>query len=261
MITVQEVNQGFAEKGLNIKLPLADNIQVSKIDIVEKNSYPGGVKVLLRVDYEDPEQGRQSELFFCETQVRRETKGFHQEIAPPPKQDMLPLREGITFSDDKEAREYLIYAITSLLTDKGYTQGQHTNADLYFEGEKTGFFINIAVRCDDEGAEKAKQLVELRRKVGSSYEYALVFPAIQEPLGLSLQNQERWIARNQDYLSVQRIGVYGVDNQDPNRVYSFTIYPKARLMRQYFMRISPQWPLLRSRYVQDRAKAKMMDGQ
>ena len=257
MITAREVNEGFVEKGLYIKLPLDDDTPIRKMVIVEKTHYPGGVKVLLRVDYIDAEDGKKSELFFCEGRVKKESSPVPIALIEPPIQNLLPKRPSIAFADDKEARTYLIEAVTHLLVDKGYALVEQSAVDLFFERGNTGFFMGLAVRCDDESSEKAKALVALRRERGSSYDYALVVPAIQEPLGLSLQNQEGWIARNQDYLAVQRIGVYGVDNQDPNRIYSFTIYPKAREMRQYFMRISPQWPLLRSRYIQERAKAKI----
>lgn len=252
-VTVGDVNKSFVQKGLFIKLPLDENLIVRGMDILEKQLYPGGIKLLVRVKFVDDRGIEISDLFFCEGRMQKERKP-----APPPaeplKIDLLPSRSHGTFTDEEEAREYLKMAIAHLLKEKGYSPGEIPDSDLYFEQEGKGFFVNLEVRCDEKAEERAKKLVELRRKKGSSHDYAIVIPAFQESLGVPLRLQERWIARNQDYLSVQRIGVFAVDNIDPNRLYSFTIYPKAKGLMQYFVRMSSQWSLVRSRYVQERAK-------
>ena len=102
-------------------------------------------------------------------------------------------------------------------------------------------------------------LIELRRSLrsqGAANDFALVAPAIQESLSLPLRHQERWVSRHQEYLSVHRIGVYGVNNQDPNKIYPFTVYPQALDLKRYFMITSQQWSLVRSRYVLERAKRR-----
>jgi hypothetical protein len=252
-VTVRDVNESFVKKGLFIKLPLDENFCVKGMDILEKHHYPGGIKVLLKVKFVDDQGIEKSDLFFCEGRIQKERKPVTKP-AEPLKADLLPTRSQPTFANDQEAREYLKMAISHLLQEKGYSPGESPDSDLYFEQEGKGFFVNLEVRCDEKAEERAKKLVELRRKKGSAHDYAIVIPAFQESLGVPLRLQERWIARNQDYLSVQRIGVFAVDNLDPNRIYPFTIYPKARALMQYFVRMSPQWSMVRSRYVQTRVK-------
>ena len=43
-----------------------------------------------------------------------------------------------------------------------------------------------------------------------------------------------------DYLSAYRIGIYAVNDQDPNRIYAFTIYPKLKEIMEYFVATTPQ---------------------
>lgn len=252
-VTVGDINKGFVQKGLFIKLPLDENIIVKGMDILEKQHYPGGIKLLLRVKFVDDQGIEQSDLFFCEGRMEKERKPAPKPPEPL-KVDLLPTRSHGAFTDEQEARDYLKMAFTHLLQEKGYSPGESPDSDLYYEQEGKGFFINFEVKCDEKAEERAKKFVELRRKKGSTHDYAIVILAFQESLGVSLRFQERWIARNQDYLSVQRIGVFAVDNIDPNRIYPFTIYPKARGLMQYFVRMSSQWSLVRSRYVQERVK-------
>src|SRR3990167_1509292 len=252
-VTVRDINKSIVQKGIFITLPLAENFIVKGMDILEKQHYPGGIKLLLRVKFVDDKEIEHSDLFYCEGRMEKEKRP-----APPPaaplKLNLLPTRSQGTFTDEQEARDYIKMAITHLLQEKRYSPGESTDADLYFDQEGKGFLVNLEVKCDEKAEERAKRLVELRRKKGSTHDYAIVIPAFQESLGIPLRLQERWIARLQDYLSVQRIGVFAVDNIDPNRIYPFTIYPKARGVMQYFVRMSSQWSLVRSRYVQDRVK-------
>ena len=252
-VTVGDINKSFAQKGLFIKLPLDENLIVKGIDILEKQHYPGGIKLLLRVKFIDDQEIERSDLFYCEGRMVKERKPVPKP-AEPLKVDLLPTRSQGTFTDEQEARDYLKMAISHLLQEKGYSLAESPGPDLCFEQTGKGFLVNLEVKCDEKAEERAKKLVELRRKKGSAHDYAIVIPAFQESLGIPLRLQERWIARNQDYLSVQRIGVFAVDNLDPNRIYPFTIYPKARGLMQYFVRMSSQWSLVRSRYVQSRVK-------
>ncbi|MEW6034004.1 MAG: hypothetical protein AB1603_04025 [Chloroflexota bacterium] len=255
-VTVADVNKALDSKGLHIKLPLPEHVVVTRIDILEKVKMPGMVKVLLRVKFLN-EKGRETqEVFVCEGPAEVERK-MTRKAYELPKKVMLPKRDRITFESDEEAVEYIRLAITSLLMDKGYEAKEAAGVDLYFEKDGKGFYVNLAVRLDDVAFERAKALVEVRRSLrekGASSDYALVVPSIQESLGLALRLQERWVARNQDYLSVQRVGVYGVDNQDPNTLYPFTIYPTMLDLKRYFMVTSQQWSVVRSRYVLERTK-------
>jgi hypothetical protein len=97
-------------------------------------------------------------------------------------------------------------------------------------------------------------LVELRRRHGVDHEYGLVIPAFQETLGVSLLSEERWMLRNQESLAANRIGVYAVDNWNPNLIYAFGIHPSSRELKKYFMTTGPKWSLVRSRYVLRRDK-------
>ena len=94
----------------------------------------------------------------------------------------------------------------------------------------------------------------LRHRLGSDHEYGLVVPAFQESLGLSLIKQERWIWNHEEYLGMHHIGVYGVDNWNPNRLYAFTVYPRERELKRFFMATTAQWALVRDRYVSGRSK-------
>lgn len=252
MATVEEINKTFAEKGISIELPLPGNWLVKEIEVLEKKKLPSSrIGVLLGVKFYD-DRGREiSELFFCEGHVEaeRERRVEAAEVQGPLKSVFLPPREKATFEDEEDAKTYLREAISHLLQDKGYRQVKQSGADLYFEKGAQGFFINLSPRCDEKGLEKARALIEMRRKHGSQHEYGLVVPAFQESLGIPLYEQEKWVLRNQDYMSAHRIGVYAVDNEDPNRIYAFTIYPPTRDLVRYFIATTPQWPFVRARYV------------
>jgi hypothetical protein len=260
MVTVGDVNKTFAEKGIHIKLPLDESWVVKKLDVMERTNYPGGVRILFEVRCIDNEGKEFTNLLVCEGSVDKERKAAPEKAPEPLKSTKLPVRHTMTFANDDEAKAYLKEAISDLLRDKGYYPGEETGADLYFEKDGQKFFVNLAVRCDEEALDKAKQLIKLRRKQGAEHNYALVIPAIQEPLGLPLRLQERWISRNGEYLSMHHIGVYGVDNLDPNRLYPFTTFPiKDRELTKYFSILTLQWPMIRSRYVQERQERKRVE--
>jgi len=255
MITVEEVNKTFAQKGLHIEIPLEGSRPVKKIDVLEKIHAQSRVRVLLRVKYINETGKEVSELFSCEGSVKKEKK-VKAKVLDPLKSESLPVRDTTTFSDEAEALDYLKEAISHLLQDKGYSLGETKDADLHFVKEEQEFFVNLAVRCDEKGLERAKELIQIRKSQGLTHDYGLVVPAFQESLDLPLRLQERWIARNQEYLSTQRVGIYSVDNMDPNRIYSFSIYPRALDLKKYFMRTTQSWSLIRSRYVQERVARK-----
>ncbi|MBI2857453.1 MAG: hypothetical protein HYX90_00125 [Chloroflexi bacterium] len=255
-VTAAEVNKQFESKGLHIAIPLPDSTVISGIDVMERVKAPGSIKLLMRVKFRN-EQGQETQdIFLCEGKTDVEKK-FVRKTYETPKKSLLPKRQGLTFAGDDDASEFLKQSITHLLMDKGYQASSNPGAELFFEKDGKGFFVNLALRLDDAALEKARLLVELRRSLkekAGNYDFALVVPAIQEPLGLALRLQERWVSRNQDYLAVQRIGVYGVDNQDPNTIYPFTVYPSLLDLKRYFMVTSQQWSLVRSRYVLERTK-------
>jgi len=255
-VTVAEVNKAFAAKGLHITLPLAEDVVVAGIDILERQKTPGSIKVLMRVKFINEKGREEQDIFVCEGKTDVEKK-FVRKTYELPKKTLLPKRDHITFESDAGALEYIKQAIIHLLQDKEYPLLENPASDLYFEKDGKGFYINLALRLDDAAFERAKALVELRRSLrekAGQHDFGIVVPSIQESLGLALRLQERWVSRNQDYLSVQRIGVYGVDNGDPNTIYPFTIYPSMLELKRYFMVTSQQWALVRSRYVLERAR-------
>lgn len=256
MVTVEEINQAFSEKGVRIRLPLPSHFRVKHMDVLERKSLPKGVGVLLSLKYTDDEGREISELFYCEGEIEVRKEMPSQRLASL-KEKMLAKRERMDFDSDEQAIAYLGEAIGHLLQEKGYTEIKGKEADLYYEKGGTGFFINLAPRCDEEGLRRAKGLVELRHKYGAGHDYGLVVPAFQEPLGLPLRLQEFWLSQNMEYLSAHRIGVYGVDNMDPNRIYPFTIYPKPRELLKYFFNTAQQWRLTRSRYSSVRSGGKL----
>ncbi|GEM_PF-489911 len=259
-VTVADVNKAFAAKGMYITLPLPEDVVVSGMDIMEQVKSAGSIKILMRVKF--LKDGREDQdIFVCEGKTDIEKK-FVRKAYETPKKSLLPKRQGLTFENEGEALSFVKQAISHLLQDKGYQIVENTSADLYFEKDGKGFFVNLALRLEDAALEKAKALVELRRSLrekAGNYDFALVVPAIQEPLGLALRLQERWVSRNQDYLAVQRIGIYGVDNQDPNTIYPFTVYPSMLELKRYFMVTSQQWSMVRSRYVLERSKKERGD--
>jgi len=255
VLTVQDINNTFADKGIHIRLPLPDGFLVKKMDILERKSTPEGVGLLLNIRYVNENGQEASDLFFCEGKLddRHRRKAATAEIKQPPKSQLLPHRSREDFNDDGEVRDYLREAVTHLLVDKGYHLSEKEGVDLHFEDDAQGFFLNLAVRCDDTAMEKARELADLRQRHGVDHEYALVVPAFQESLGVSLINQDRWMWRNEEYLAANHIGLYAVDNWNPNLIYGFAIYPKARELKRYFMTTGSQWQMVRQRYVAGRS--------
>lgn len=253
-MTVDDVNKTLAEKGLHITLPLPSHLQVRNMKILERRKIPGGVGVLLSVDFVNEKGESVSDLFHCEGQVDVDREKKLPPTAPPPLTDLLPLRTQEGFRSEEEAREYLGGAMGHLLEDKGYRPAESPDADLYYEWQGRGFFLDLALRCDDLALGRAGEMVEMRGRRGVDHEYGLVIPAFQETLGVSLLSEERWMLRHQELLAANRIGVYAVDNWNPNLIYAFGVHPSPRELKKYFMTTGPKWSLVRSRYVLRRDK-------
>jgi len=261
MLTVAEINNTFAEKGVYIKLPLPASFMVKSLSILERKKIPGGVALLLSIRFINDKGEELSDLFHCEGAVESEEKkrAATAEIEQPPLAALLPLRSQEGFESDEAARAYLQDSFTHLLHDKGYSQVARDDVELCFEFQGRGFFLELAERCDESALSKARKLEGLRETNGVDHDYGLVIPAFQETLGVPLLVQDRWMLRNQEYLSINRIGVYGVDNWNPNLIYAFTVHPGPREVKRYFMMTGSKWNLVRSRYVLRRPKRKEAD--
>ena len=270
MATVREVNEAFLEKGLEIELPFPDDWLVKKVDILEKRDSSDKVGVLLALKLIDDRGRELSELYYGESLVKRERKVREAKIEVPSKTELLPLRSKMDFDSDEEAWSYIKGAFIHLLKDKGYSiWGDNISSgidssvlsllekgelDIYAEKDSRGFLIRVALRSTNEDTyKKAIGLVELRKDYGSLYDYGLVIPAFQDSLGVKWRDQEFWLTVNSEYLSIHRIGLFAVDNLDPNRVYPHTIYPKEREIFRYMVNSSRQWSVVRGRYLQQRA--------
>ena len=113
--------------------------------------------------------------------------------------------------------------------------------------------IMVALRSDEEdGSKKADTLVGLRKEYGNRYDYGLVIPAFQQSLGVKWRDQDYWLTTNNEHLSIHRVGLFAVDNIDPNRIYPLTIYTKERELFKYMVNASRQWSVVKGRYVQQR---------
>ena len=247
--TVRDVNLAFAARRIAVELPYPEEWRVLDLQILEKREAGRSVRVLLAVELlRDGE--RFQDLCYLEGEVEHDRAAAPPESPGPLKtRHLLPLREETGFQTDAEALGFLREAFSSLLQEHDYRIEDHPDADLYGALGPRGFFLLLAVRCDAAAAEKAERLVGLRRKHKHLHDYGLVVPAFQEPLGVPLSRQETWVAAHADRLSSHRVGVYGVDNADPNRIYPFTVYPQVRGLLRYFVATSRQWQDVRTRYL------------
>ncbi|MDM7999249.1 MAG: hypothetical protein QUS33_04445 [Dehalococcoidia bacterium] len=252
MLTVGEVNSTFAEKGVHVQLPLPTDYLVRSLQILERKKIPGGVALLLSVRFINDKGEEVSELFHCEGAVEseeRKRRAAAPDIEQPPLAELLPLRSQEGFENEEAAVAYLAEAVTHLVKDKGYTTIQCDDVDLCFEKAGRRFFVELAARCDDLALVKAEKLIALRGKHGVDHDYGLVIPAFQETLGVPLLAEERWILRHQERMTINRIGIYGVDNWNPNLLYAFSVHPGQKDLKRYFMMTGSKWELVRSRYV------------
>lgn len=256
MTTVADVNNAFSEKKMEIRLPYPDDWLVKDLQVLEKKDTAKEVRVLLAVEL-IVEGKAINDICFLEGEIEREKPRSVSTVELPQKEShVLPVRNRFDFDSDEEARDYVREAFASLLMANDYIIEENTEADLYGTIGKRGFFIMITPRLDDSAIGIAQHLIELRKKHKYMSDYALVAPAFQEPLGVPLSSQEAWVMANIDKLSAYRIGVYGVDNSDPNRVYPFTIYPQVRGLLRYFVAASRQWQDARTQYMSRRSNLK-----
>ncbi len=254
MTTVADVNIAFHQKKMDINLPYPDDWIVKDLQILEKKDYAKEVKVLLAVEL--LLDGKTiTDMCFLEGEIERDRPKVDATIEIPQKTNhILPTRNRFDFDSDDEVRQYLKDGFASLLKDNDYQIEDNEEADLYGIVGKRGFYIMITPRLDDEAIKAAHHLIDLRKKYKYMNDYGLVVPAFQEPLGVSLSAQESWVMANVDRLSSFRVGVYGIDNSDPNRVYPFTIYPQVRGLLRYFVAASRQWQDARTQYMTIRPK-------
>lgn len=254
MTTVSDVNRAFQAKKISIELPYPEEWLVRDIQILEKRDSARGVKVLLAVDL--IRDGKViHDICFLEGEIQREEYRKEAQVDLPKKEGhILPVRNRFDFDSEAEVLAYLREAFSALLLDHGYEIRENPEADLYAFLEGRGFFVMLAVRSDGYASEKAQHLVELRRRHKHMHDYGLVVPAFQEPLGVSMSAQESWVMAHVDLLSTHRVGVYGVDNSDPNRIYPFTVYPQVRGILRYFIAASRQWQDVRAQYLMSRGR-------
>lgn len=253
-MTVGDINRAFRERGLGIELPYPAEWIVVDVQILEKKDTAREVKVLLAVEL--LREGRLfKDLCFLEGEVVRPKRNDISEgYDSTAGKQRLPIRDRTDFRDESEAVAYLREAFGSLLKEYGYRTEEHEESDLYATLDSRGFFVCFAAKCDSSAADKAEHLIDLRKKYKHLNDYALVVPAFQESLGVPLSEQEAWIMGRVDRLSMHRVGVYGVDNSDPNRIYPFTVYPQVRGLLRYFVATSRQWQDVRSQYVLSRGR-------
>lgn len=257
MTTIKEVKEIFAKKGLYFEQLPPDDCLVKGLAVVEKyTTGQGDSKIVLNITYLN--KGKESsDLFLCEGKVNRRSK-----IPPPPKEvpkpaklEPLPLRPTFEFDSEEQAIAYVRGALRHLLQDKDYREGRQPECDLYFEKLSQGFFFNLTARFDQTALDKAKRLIDLRMKHGAEHNYGLAAPAFQESLGIPLLQQEHWLREHGEFLAAHRIGVYTVNNKNPNQIFPFTVYPrKDHDLARYFMHTVQQWPVMRDKYLQYRAE-------
>lgn len=253
MATVGQTNAIFAEKGLSIKLPYPENWLVQKIEIVEKRSSPAAVQVLLAVTVCDEAGQTISDLLFQESPLVQEKPSPVMPAVDLAYANLLPQREQFTFTDPAGAVEYLHRAVTHLLQEHGYREKEEIEENIFYLGKGSdGVFIALVPVCDEFANGMAHKLLALRKKHGSDWDYWLIMLAFQDFLGVPLREQEAWLSQQEEFLALHRIGVYAVDNLDPNTIYPFTVYPKALELRKYFMQTSRSWPFVKQRYVENK---------
>jgi len=252
--TVADVNKAFEGKKMAIQLPYPEDWLVKDLQILEKKDTASTVKVLLAV-----ELIREGKLIrdtcYLEGQIEREQDRGSMDVPTLEKTKyVLPVRNRLGFENEAEALGHLKEAFASLLQEHDYVIEDHPEADVYGTLGQRGFYAMLAVRCDQSAHDKAQRLVELRKTYKHLNDYALVVPAFQEPLGLPLSQQEAWVQAHVDSLSSHRVGIYGVDNSDPNRIYPFTVYPQVRGLLRYFVTASRQWMDVRAQFILSRGE-------
>jgi len=257
MPTVGDLQEAFWKKGIEINFPLDVDVVITRIECLEKKVHPQGeIDFLFAVSFRNTSGKHESKTF--------DLKGFKKKenrVVKKParyvrlfKKDVLPLKDEVVFHSEPEAYEYLDRAVTHLLVGEGYSKEGNSkggeSVDLLFKKGDRRFFVCLAVRCSEKTTQdKVDTLVELSEKYGTLHDYGLFMPAFQESLGIPLRKQELWIIERHELLGKKNIGVFGVDNQNPNRIYPFTTYPMERGLKSYFINTFGQWRSVRERYV------------
>jgi len=254
MANVRNTNAAFKEKGVRVRLPYPGDWQVKRIELIEKTIEGSKVKVLLGVTVISEEKAETFDLLYGESDIKRVNKKRPIRTEKDYKSQLLPSRANMDFSDEVEARGYVLDAFKHLLTDKGYEIEQDLTVDLLARKGKRRFYVILSLRCDDEALKQAKKMIRFRKEKGGEHDYGLAFIAFQSVLGISLLEQERWISQYQSYFSNHRIGIYAVDNKDPNIMYPFSVYPKGKDLFIYFVKTSRLWRTVKDRYVLGRIK-------
>ncbi|RJR30939.1 MAG: hypothetical protein C4576_32570 [Desulfobacteraceae bacterium] len=254
MPTTTDLESVLGEKGIDVRIPLDADTVIHQIDCLEKRHLPGGrIQLLLAISIINEKGVPETKLVNViggSTAVKKGKRqpGDRDKLLDT---DTLPMRESSVFDSEATARSHIEMALRHLLLSCGFLEtSAPEGVDRCFKKMGRVFFANVALRCTDGSTgDKIKVLLDLFDKHGSEYDYALVMSAFQESIGVSLRDQELWIIRNEELLSKKSIGIYGVDNQNPNRIYPFTIYPQETALKKYFMNTFPQWKVVRSRYV------------
>jgi hypothetical protein len=257
MTTIGDVREIFAKRGLYFEQLPPDDCLVRNVEVVERHVGPqGDSKIVLNIRYVTKER-EFSDLFLCEGKIINRKKKIPSpslEVPKPRKLEPLPLRPGFEFDSKEEAIAYLRDAISHLLRDKDYKESKHAECDVYFEKSSLAFFFNLTPCFDELALDKANRLIDLRMKYGAEHNYGLAALAFQESLGVPLLQQEHWLRQHGEFLAAHRIGVYTVNNKNPNQIFPFTVYPrKDHELARYFIYTVQQWPVMRDKYIQYRA--------
>ncbi|MFO7962298.1 MAG: hypothetical protein R6U50_00105 [Desulfobacterales bacterium] len=237
---------------MSIVLPYPEDWRVKDIRILEKKDASKEVKVLLSVELIH-ENTIVKDICYLAGEIERERpKILDPWVNPTKTSHILPVRNRFDFDDENDAVTYIRTAFSELLLDNGYEIGDYPGTDLFGFIKKRRFFLMITPCCNEKASEKARKLIEFRKEHKHTHDYGLVVAAFQEPFGIPLSVQESWVMANMDKLASHRIGVYGVDNSDPNRIYPFTVYPQVHGLVRYFSASSRQWQDIRMQYVMAR---------
>ena len=245
MSTVKDANEILASQNLNITLPHPEHWEIKEMEILEKKDLPDAVHVLFGLKMIDDEGKEVSDLYYAESKCHREPK--LKMMSTNLKKNLLPLRDTMDFNSIEEAYEYIKTAVTSLIEENGYIIKEITQDHIRAEKGERDFYLCIVPVYGDECIKKLDLLISYRQQYGDSKDYGILSIAFQKTLGVSRMDQDQWMSENIERFSTNHIGMYAVDNLDPNSIYPLTLYPRDKGLRTYFIKKSTQWTLLKSR--------------
>ena len=257
MPTVKDANEVLAAQKLNIKLPHPERWEIKEMEILEKKDYPDSVHVLLGLKMINDEGKEISDLYYAESKVKREPT--LKLMSTQLKKKNLPLRDKMEFDTIEHAHDYIEVAINSLIKENGYTIEQTNQDYILATKNERDFYICIVPVYGDECAKKLDLLISYRDQYGDSKDYGILSVAFQKSLGVSRMDQDQWMSDNIEKFSNNHVGMYAVDNLDPNSIYPLTVYPKDKDLRKYFIKKSTQWTLLKTRDTAYRPGSKDTD--